>query len=157
MDTMDNHKKLIDRIKRAKDSQKKTEIWQDADLSRSEGEQVVREMVLSAPKGHYKIHDRQYGTNLVDTIYELYGWMPSMLVSERILLGLQALHPESVYASFTLGLDVVEIRSPKKIVEIKNPKKIEPKLKQPPISDRKPRLSGRGNMRITPKKPKLGR
>jgi len=29
--------------------------------------------------------------------------------------------------------------------------------KQPPISDRKPRLSGRGNMRITPKKPKLGR
>jgi hypothetical protein len=67
-------------------------------------------MVLSLPKGHYKLHDRQYGTNLIDKMWEMYGWMPSMLVSESMMLGLQALYPEKVYASFTLGLDAIEIK-----------------------------------------------
>ena len=108
------YKTLIARIKRANDARKKTSIWQDADLSRPEGEQVVREMILLLPAGYYKIHDRQYGANLVDVVYDAYGWMPSMLVSESMLLGLQALYPERVYASFTHGLDAVEIKSPKK-------------------------------------------
>ena len=46
----------------------------------------------------------------MDTIYDLYGWMPSMFVSESMLLGLQALYPDKVYASFTLGLDAIEIK-----------------------------------------------
>lgn len=101
-------KKLIAKIAKA-DTAKKTKLWRDADMSRSEGEEVVREMIMSLP-GHYKLHDRQYGTNLVDKVYEVYGWMPSMLVSESMLLGLQAIHPEKVYATFTLGLDAIHIK-----------------------------------------------
>lgn len=100
--------KLITKIKKA-DFQKKTDLWQDADMTRNEAEQLVREMILSVP-GHYKIHDRKYGTNLVDKIYDTYGWMPSMFVSERMLLGMQVLYPKKVYASFTLGLDAIEIK-----------------------------------------------
>jgi hypothetical protein len=100
--------KLITKIRKA-DVTKRTKIWQDADLTSWEAEELVKEMVLSLP-GHYKLHDRQYGTNLVDKVFEIYGWMPSMFVDEKMLLGLQALHPEKVYASFTLGLDTVEIK-----------------------------------------------
>jgi hypothetical protein len=100
--------KLITKLRKA-DQSKKTQIWQDADLSRDEALQLVREMILSLP-GCYKLHDRQYGTNLVDTVYDAYGWMPSMFVDEPMLLGLQALYREKVYASFTLGLDAIEIK-----------------------------------------------
>jgi len=100
--------KLITKIRKA-DTTKKTEIWLGLDMMRFEAEALVAEMVLSLP-GHYKLHDRQYGTNLVDKMYEVYGWMPSMLVSESMLLGLQALNPKKVYATFTLGLDAVEIK-----------------------------------------------
>lgn len=101
--------RLLARIRTAETS-KKSKIWHDADLSREDGESLVRQMVLSLPAGHYKLHGREYGTNLVDTVYDLYGWMPSMLVSESMLLGLQALYPEKFYASFTLGLDAIEIK-----------------------------------------------
>ena len=100
--------KLITKIKKAEFT-KKSEIWNNADLSRAEGDEFVREMILSLP-GHYKIHSREYGTNLVDKVYEVYGWMPSMLVNESMVLGLQALYPNKVYASFTLGLDAVEVK-----------------------------------------------
>lgn len=100
--------KLITKIKKAEHT-KKSEIWNNAELTRAEGDELVREMILSLP-GHYKIHGREYGTNLVDTVFEVYGWMPSMLVNEAMLLGLQALYPKKVYASFTLGLDVVEVK-----------------------------------------------
>jgi hypothetical protein len=100
--------KLLTKIKKA-DFSKKTKIWQDLDLSYDEYVQLVREMILSLP-GYYKIHDRQYGTNLVDKLYENYGWMPSMFVDEKMMLGLQNLYPKKVYASFTLGLDAVEIK-----------------------------------------------
>jgi len=102
--------KLSARIKKAKSPQAKTRIWEEANLFGWEAEEQVKDMVLSLPKGHYKLHGREYGTNLVDTIYEAYGWMPSMLVSEKMLLGLQAVLPKKVYASFTLGLDAVEIK-----------------------------------------------
>jgi hypothetical protein len=36
--------------------------------------------------------------------------MPSMFVDEKMMLGLQNLYPKKVYASFTLGLDAVEIK-----------------------------------------------
>ena len=100
--------KLITKIRKA-DASKKTEIWQKAELMKWEAEEIVKEMVLSLP-GQYKLHDRQYGTNLVDTVYEVYGWMPSMFVSESMVLGLQAMFPEKVYATFTLGLDSIEIK-----------------------------------------------
>lgn len=100
--------KLIAKIKKA-DFAKKTKLWQDADLRNWEAEEIVQEMVLSLP-GSYKIHDRKYGTNLVDKVYEVYGWMPSMFVSENMILGLQVRYPKRVYASFTLGLDAVEIK-----------------------------------------------
>lgn len=100
--------KLINKIKKA-DTQKKTQIWQDADLSRYEAEQLVKEMILSLP-GYYKLHGREYGTNLVDTVYEVYGWMPSMFIDEKMILGLQVEFPKKVYATFTLGLDAIEIK-----------------------------------------------
>jgi hypothetical protein len=100
--------KLITKIRKA-DFSKKTDLWHAADLTREEGERLVEEMILTLP-GYYKIHDRQYGTNLVDKVYEVYGWMPAMLVSERMMLGMQVKYPKKVYASFTLGLDTVEIK-----------------------------------------------
>jgi hypothetical protein len=101
--------KLINKIKKA-DFQKKTALWQDADLSREQAESLVRDMVLSMPSGCYCLHNRQYGTNLVDEVYRDYGWMPSLFVDEKMLLGLQVLHPDKVYAAFTLGLDAIEIK-----------------------------------------------
>lgn len=100
--------RLITQIKKA-DFSKKTEIWNNAELMGWEAEEAVKEMILSLP-GCYKIHDRHYGTNLVDAVYEVYGWMPSMLINESLLLGMQATNPKKVYASFTLGLDAVEVR-----------------------------------------------
>ena len=110
----ENLQRFLNKIRKAKDPRKKTALWQAADLSREQGEQIAGKMVLSLPAGHYKLHGREYGTNLVDKVYEMYGWMPSMLVSEAMMLGLQALHPERVYAAFTLGLDAIEIRPIKK-------------------------------------------
>lgn len=103
-------RKIITKIRKASDQGDKTKIWQSLDLPREELEKIVRDMVLSLPVGHYKLHDRKYGTNIVDTMYDVYGWMPSMHVSEAMMLGLQALYPEKVYASFTLGLDAIEIK-----------------------------------------------
>jgi len=101
--------KLINKIKRAGFA-KKTVLWQNADLSMTQAESLVSEMVLTMPKGFYRLHNREYGTNLVDAIFNTYGWMPSMFVSEAMLLGLQALHPDKIYATFTLGLDAIEIK-----------------------------------------------
>lgn len=106
--------KLIKKLKAA-DFSKKTDIWHDADLTRSEAEEAVKEMILNLPPGGYKLHGREYGTNLVDTIHNEYGWMPSMLVSEPMMHGLQVTHPDKVYASFTHGLDAIEIKPPKPI------------------------------------------
>ena len=100
--------KLITKIRKA-DFLKKSEIFQDADLSREEAKELVRDMILSLP-GYYSIHRRGLGENLVDTVYDVYGWMPSMFVSEEMLLGMQALDEKRVYASFTLGLDAVQIK-----------------------------------------------
>ena len=101
--------KLITKIKKAERAEK-TEIFLSLELSNDEQCQLIRDMVLSLPKGYYKLHDRQYGENLIDKIWEIYGWMPSMLISESTLLGLQALYPNKIYASFTLGLDAIEIK-----------------------------------------------
>lgn len=100
--------KMITKLRKA-DVTKKTDIWQGVDMLQYEREDIVKEMILSIP-GHYKLLDRQYGTNLVDAISEMYGWMPSMLISQSMLLGMQATHPKKVYASFTLGLDAIEIK-----------------------------------------------
>ena len=100
--------KLITKIRKV-DFFKKSEIFQDADLSRAEAEELVREMILTVP-GYYCLHRRDLGDNLVEKIFQVYGWMPSMLVSEKMLLGMQAIDEKHVYASFTLGLDVVEIK-----------------------------------------------
>ena len=104
----DSEMKLITKIRKA-DFLKKSEIFQDADLSRAEAKELVREMILSLP-GYYSIHRRGLGENLVDKVFEVYGWMPSMFVSEEMLLGMQALDEKRVYASFTLGLDAVRIK-----------------------------------------------
>lgn len=101
--------RLLTRIRKAEWS-KKNEIWHNADLSREEAESLVRRMIMSVPAGHYRLHNRQYGTNLVDTVWELYGLMPAMFVSESMMLGLHILYPDKVYASFTLGLDAIEIK-----------------------------------------------
>jgi hypothetical protein len=101
--------KLINKIKKA-DFQKKTSLWQNAELSRDQAELLVAEMILNLPKGCYSLHNRKYGNNIVDAVYESYGWMPAMFVSQPMMLGLQATHPDKVYATFTLGLDAIEIK-----------------------------------------------
>ena len=111
---------IIAKIRKASDPRKKTELWQSLDLLRDDYEKIVRGMVLSLPAGYYKLHDRKYGTNIVDTMYDTYGVMPSMFVNESMMLGLQALYPEKVYASFTLGLDAIEIKKSRKAIMHKN-------------------------------------
>jgi len=101
---------LMNKIRRAKTPDQKTAIWLGADLLRAEYLSLVRLMVLSLPKGYYKLHSREYGTNIVDTVWEMYGWMPSMMIDENILLGLQATNEDRVYASFTHGLDAIQIK-----------------------------------------------
>jgi hypothetical protein len=101
--------KLINKIKKA-DFSRKTRLWMDADMTADEARALVADMVLAVPVGHYKLHDREYGTNLVDAVYAIYGWMPSMLIDAPMILGLACLHPDRVYASFTLGLDAIEIK-----------------------------------------------
>lgn len=105
-----NIKRFISKIINQQDMGKKTEIWQRANLTKEEINQIIPEMILHLPAGYYKLHDRKLGTNLIDKMYEQYGWMPSMMVSESTMLGLQALYPERIYASFTLGLDAIEIK-----------------------------------------------
>lgn len=101
--------KLITKIRKAKDQEKKTEIFQEADLSVCDIEDLVKDMILSLP-GDYKLHSREFGANLVDTVYDAYGLTPSRFITESMLLGLQVSHPKQVYASFTLGLDAITIR-----------------------------------------------
>jgi hypothetical protein len=108
-----NLKQLIAKIKEEKDQNKKADLWYDADLNTSEGNQAVREMVMSLPAGQYKLHSREYGTNLVDLMYELYGKMPSNMVDEPLLLGLTTTNPEKVNATFTHDMDSVTINSDK--------------------------------------------
>jgi len=101
--------KLINKIRKAESTRKNT-LWQNADLSSADARDLVRAMILSLPKGTYTVHGRGCALNLVDVVSDAYGWMPSMFVDEPMLLGLQALYPSKIYASFTLGLDVVEIK-----------------------------------------------
>lgn len=100
--------KFLSKLRKA-DFNGKTELWYAADLTTLEAESMVKAMILSIP-GSYKLHSREYGTNLVDAIYEAYGWMPSMFVDERMLLGMQITHPDRVSVSFTLGLDAIQIK-----------------------------------------------
>lgn len=111
--------KLLKKLLKAQDTREKTRIWQNADLGKEQQEQLVRDMILSLPVGHYRLHNREYGTNLVDKIYDMYGWMPSMLVSESTMLGLQVLYPQKVYATFTLGLDAIEIKKSSSVLKRK--------------------------------------
>lgn len=60
--------RMLTRIRKAETS-KKTKIWHDADLSREDGESLVRQMVLSLPAGHYKLHGREYGDNWGEDLY----------------------------------------------------------------------------------------
>lgn len=101
--------KLLTKIRKA-DFPKKTELWLNAELPQDEKMQIIRDMILSLPKGYYKVHDREYGNNIVDKVWEIYGWMPSLFIDEVMMLGMQALYPNKIYATFTLGLDVVEIK-----------------------------------------------
>lgn len=100
--------KLITKIRKAA-PENKTKVFQDADLLRHEAEDLVIEMILSLP-GYYKLHDRKYGTNLKEKVTEVYGWMPAMFITEKMLLGMQAINEKKVYASFTLGLDAIQIK-----------------------------------------------
>jgi hypothetical protein len=102
--------RLITKLRKADNPTKKTQIWLDADLSRLEAEELVKEMILTVPKGTYHLYERRYGANLIDTIWEMYGWMPSMLISQSMLLGMQTIDEKKIYVSFTHGLEIVQIK-----------------------------------------------
>lgn len=97
--------KLLTKLRKA-DSSKKAQIWEKAfmDMSREQVDSLVREMILSLP-GYYRLQ------NLVDKMYETYGYMPSMFVSEPLLRGMSIKMPERVYVAFTHGLDCIEIKN----------------------------------------------
>lgn len=78
-------------------------------MTRDQAEEIVIEMILSLP-GYYRVDGRDTCANLVDTICETYGWMPSMLVSKPLLRGMAVKYPKRVYVTFTLGLDAVEVK-----------------------------------------------
>lgn len=100
--------KLITKLRKA-DFSKKTQLWLDADLLCWQAEDLVKEMILSLP-GYYRVVGRDTCANLVDKIYETYGWMPSMFVSENLLRGMAVQYPGKIYVAFTHGLDVVEVK-----------------------------------------------
>jgi hypothetical protein len=104
----EKHKKLIAKIKNAKDHDKKTSLWYDADLSLEEGDQIVRQMVLSLP-GEYQLFGRGGGNSLVDNVFEVYGKIPSQVLNESFMLGMSVLYPDRVSASFTHDLEKVTI------------------------------------------------
>lgn len=103
-------KNLIKKIKNAKTMQGKADAWYEADLTSDGYNKLVQDMILSLPEGYYKLHDRTYGNNIQDKIYELYGNNPSISVNESMMLGLQAKYPGKVYATFTHDLDAIEIK-----------------------------------------------
>jgi hypothetical protein len=108
VDMSNKRDRLITRLRKAGSLTKKTQIWLDADLSRAEELELVKEMILSLPKGSYRLYD---GTNnLIDTIWEMYGLMPSMLISQSMLLGMQSVNEKKIYVSFTHGLDIIQIK-----------------------------------------------
>ena len=102
--------KLITKLRKADTFEKKTQIWLDANLSHEEQEALVKEMILTVPKGTYRLYERKYGINLIDTIWEMYGWMPSMLISQSMLLGMQVVNEKKIYVSFTHDLDIIQIK-----------------------------------------------
>lgn len=101
--------KLITKLRKADNPTKKTQIWLDADLSRLEAEELVKEMILTVP-GSYHLYERRYGTNLIDTIWEMYGFFPSQLITQSMLLGMQAVNEKKIYVSFTHDLDIIQIK-----------------------------------------------
>ena len=101
--------KLITKIKKAKSPQKKQDLWLDADMSQEEAKALVKDMVLTC-KGCYHLYNREYGENIVDKVFEIYGWMPSMFIDEALIMGLTITHPRKVHASFTHNLDIIEIK-----------------------------------------------
>jgi hypothetical protein len=104
---------LIAKLRKA-DHPEKTNIWIDADLSVEETNKIIRKMVLSLPPWSYHLHGREYGLNLIDEIYKIYGWMPSMLISESFMLGMSILYPDKIRVAFTHDMDQVTISKPTK-------------------------------------------
>ena|SRR5690606_20948836 len=102
--------KLITKLRKADSLTKKTQIWLEANLNCAEQLELVKEMILTVPKGSYHLYERRYGTNLVDTIWEMYGWIPSLLIKESMLLGMQAVNEKKIYVSFTHDLDIIQIK-----------------------------------------------
>ena len=102
--------RLLTKLKKA-NRKTKTNIWNEAfPLRSAESELAVQEMILSLP-GQYQYRASQpgYGVDIVDAVAEYYGWMPAMLVSERMLRGLASTHPQMIYVTFTLGLNMIEV------------------------------------------------
>lgn len=102
-----NFSDLLTKLKKSKN---KDETWYEFELSKPDAEDFVIKIILSLPKGDYKLNDDRYGTSIRDVIYKLYGNWPSMLVNQNMLLGLQAKYPNKVSASFTHDLDKITIK-----------------------------------------------
>ena len=99
--------RLITKLRRA-NTFEKNQIWLNANLNREEQLELVKEMILTVPKGTYHLYDSP--NNLVDTVWEIYGWMPSMLISQPMLLGMMTVNEKRIYVSFTHGLDIIQIK-----------------------------------------------
>jgi len=99
----------LKKIANAKSRDKKTDLWYEFLDSGGDTNALLRAMILSLPAGCYKLHSYKYGNNITDAIHEMYGTCPTRFMSENIFLGLTAVKPNKVYASFTHGLDAIEI------------------------------------------------
>jgi len=106
-----SEKELMSKLKRAKDHGKKDKIFYDANLSKEDSDRLVMAMITTVPKGQYKLHSREYGVNIRDVIYDMYGNMPSNILSESVLLGASIRYPKKVRATFTHDMDKLTVLS----------------------------------------------
>lgn len=109
---MEGTKNILNKLKKAEHSgskKTKTDIWYDANLSLKNEKKLLMRMILSVP-GDYKLHSREYGNNLIDKIYDLYGRIPSLLINEELLLGMAQIYPQRVFVSFTHDMDKITIK-----------------------------------------------
>jgi len=98
-------KKFLAKIRRTKTNTKKDEIFHT--VHGNDHLIVVKEMVLSLPKGSYTLNRIN---SIQDKVCELYGVFASISVSERIIRGMAVEYSKLVYATFTLGMQQIIIR-----------------------------------------------
>ncbi len=102
-------KEWLNKFRKAKTLDQKEALWYQFSDAGGDDNKLLQEMILSLPAGSYKLHGHEYGTNITDKVFELYGKYPSFSLREPLFLGLAAIKPNKVHATFTHDMDKIEI------------------------------------------------